>query len=192
MFTLTQEDVRACFNAKADKIQEFYPYLQETCLKYQINTPARVAAFFAQIAIESLDLTYTCECATGDTYSHRKDLGNTLPEAIAAYNKAVINGFEGTIGAFYKGHGLMQTTGYYNHCKLGEALGIDLVNHPELLETPEWACKSAGWFWSTKNLNSFADVGEFGKITYIINGGYNEAELRLKRFIANKKILGTV
>ena len=191
MYTITLQDVKSCFNAKAERIALFFPFLQETCTKYQINTPTRVAAFFAQLAIESLDLIYTEEIASGDSYTSRKDLGNTLPAAIAAYNAAVAAGFIHSLGAFYKGRGLIQITGYSNYSELGEALKIDLVNNPILLSTPELACKSAGWFWNTKNLNSLADVGEFGKITYLINGGYNKAEERLKRFVINNKVLGS-
>ena len=191
MYTITLEDVKACFNAKEEHVTLFFPYLQETCPQYQINTPSRVAAFFAQLAIESLDLTYTEEIASGDSYTNRKDLGNTSRAAIAAYKTAVAAGFTHSLGAFYKGRGLIQITGYYNYSKLGEALGIDLINNPGLLSSVEWACKSAGWFWNTKNLNSLADVGEFGKITYLINGGYNQAEDRLKRFSSNKKVLGS-
>ena len=190
MYTLTLQDVKSCFNTKPERIALFFPFLQETCTKYQINTPNRIAAFFAQVAIESCDLQYTHEIASGDTYTTRQDLENTLPEAITAYKAAVARGFKGTLGAFYKGAGLIQITGFINYKEISQVFGIDAINHPELLQEPEWACKSAGWFWNTKNLNSLADVGEFGKITKRINGGYNQAEERLKRYVINKKVLG--
>jgi putative chitinase len=48
-----------------------------------------------------------------------------------------------------------------------------LLRTPELLEQAEWACKSAAWFWNSRNLNSLADVGDFIGITRRINGGIN-------------------
>ncbi|MNN54411.1 hypothetical protein D3C81_1692260 [compost metagenome] len=55
----------------------------------------------------------------------------------------------------------------------GEALGIDLINQPELLEQPQYASLSAAWFWSTKGLNTLADADKFESITRRINGGHN-------------------
>ena len=53
----------------------------------------------------------------------------------------------------------------------GEALGLDLLNQPTLLEQPQYATMSAAWFWSTRGLNTLADQGSFVKITRRINGG---------------------
>jgi len=153
--------------------------------KYLINTPARVAAFLAQLEIESGSLHYVEEIASGSAYEHREDLGNLLPEALAA---AHLNG--STTGKFYKGHGLIQITGYYNHKQCGEALGIDLINNPKLLCEAKYACLSAAWFWNTHGCNDLADVGLFGAITKKINGGFNAAEERLKAYHKNKKLLG--
>jgi len=75
---------------------------------------------------------------------------------------------------------LIQITGRTNYAACGEALGIDLVNQPELLDQPQYACLSAAWFWATNGLNTLADKGEFEKITRRINGGLNGQEDRLK------------
>jgi putative chitinase len=42
---------------------------------------------------------------------------------------------------------------------------------PDLVATPRYAALTAGWFWSTHNLNSPADALDFVKVTKIINGG---------------------
>ncbi|WP_413772134.1 glycoside hydrolase family 19 protein, partial [Pseudomonas syringae group genomosp. 3] len=55
----------------------------------------------------------------------------------------------------------------------GEALGLDLIHHPELLEQPEHATMSAAWYWSSRGLNSLVDKGDFLQITRRINGGTN-------------------
>ncbi len=71
----------------------------------------------------------------------------------------------------YRGRGLIQLTGKSNYRKCGEAMGLDLVPHPELLEQPESAAMSAAWFWSANGLNELADAGQFEKITKRLNGG---------------------
>ena len=71
--------------------------------------------------------------------------------------------------------GLIQITGRANYRDCGEALSLDLINHPELLEKPQHACQSAAWFWSTRGLNTLADQNKFDTITRRINGGQNGA-----------------
>ena len=75
----------------------------------------------------------------------------------------------------YRGRGLIQITGKNNYRACGQALGLDLMAQPELLEKPRHACMSAAWFWATNGLNTLADAGKFGAITQRINGGQNGA-----------------
>ena len=128
-----------------------------TMAEFEINTPARQAAFLAQIGHESGQLRYVRELASGAAYEGRKDLGNTQPGD----------------GVRFKGRGLIQITGRANYLKCGEALGLDLIADPELLEQPINACRSAGWFWESRGLNALADAGDFLRITKRINGGTN-------------------
>ena len=74
-------------------------------------------------------------------------------------------------GFRFHGRGLIQLTGHdsYYHC--GQALGVDLVANPDLVATPKYAALSAGWFWSTHNLNAAAAAEDWTKVTKIINGG---------------------
>ncbi|WP_308583516.1 glycoside hydrolase family 19 protein [uncultured Pseudomonas sp.] len=127
--------------------------------QYAIDTPARIAAFIAQIGHESGQLRLLREIwgptAQQAGYEGRADLGNTVPG----------DGFK------YRGRGLIQITGRANHLACGEALGLDLINKPELLEVPQHASMSAAWFWSTRGLNILADRGAFSRITRRINGG---------------------
>lgn len=82
-------------------------------------------------------------------------------------------------GSKYRGRGLIQITGRANYAACGEALGVGLVNQPERLEQPQYACMSAAWFWATKGLNTLADAGNFERITRRINGGLNGQDDRL-------------
>ena len=81
----------------------------------------------------------------------------------------------------FEAEGLIQITGRFNYTEISEELNIDFINNPELLEQPEWATKSACWWWNKRKLNNIADQWNptnnndinFRRITKIINGGYN-------------------
>ena len=64
-----------------------------------------------------------------------------------------------------------------------------LLREPQLLEQPEWAAQSAGWFWWIKDLNTLADQGKFTAITSKINGGQNGAEDRRVLWLRASKVL---
>jgi putative chitinase len=184
--TLTTKQLEAMIpNASDVRIAQYLGYINAAMKAYDINTSLRVAAFIAQITHESGSLRYTSEIASGSAYEYRKDLGNLDPRAIAAARKKGT-----TTGKFYKGHGLIQITGFHNHLKCGEALGLDLVNDPELLTKPEYAALSAAWWWRTHGLNELADKKMFQRITRLINGGTNGAEDRIANYARCLKVLG--
>lgn len=137
----------------------FAPVLNVAMGKYGIVTKLRIAAFIAQVGHESGQLQYVREIwgptAQQSGYEGRADLGNTVKGD----------------GSKYRGRGLIQITGRANYAACGEALGLDLINKPELLELPQHAAMSAAWFWSTRGLNTLADQKDFARITRRINGG---------------------
>lgn len=142
-------------------------------LEFAITTPLRIAAFIAQIGHESAQLRYVKELASGAAYEGRKDLGNTQVGD----------------GIRFKGRGLIQVTGRSNYTALLMALDIDCLEHPELLETPENACRSAAWWWSTHGLNQLADTQDFSRITKVINGGTNGLAERQSFYNTALKVL---
>jgi putative chitinase len=163
--------------ASAAKIAQYAPYLNQAMQQAGINTPARQAAFLAQLGHESGSFKYMQELASGKAYEGRKDLGNTQPGD----------------GVKYKGRGPIQITGRANYAAAGKALGIDLINHPELAATPQVGFQTAAWYWNTHNLNQYADKNTqagFDKITKIINGGYNGKADRDARWNTAKQQLG--
>jgi len=161
--------------------------------KHQINTPKRVAAFLAQVGHESGHLTRLVEnlnySAEGliRTWPKRFTVLTATgaarkPEQIAniVYASRMGNGPAVTgDGWKYRGRGLVQITGWVNYQACGSALGLDLLNKPELLEQPVYAALSAAWYWSSNGLNELADAGKFEVITQRINGGQNGATDRL-------------
>lgn len=173
---MNPETLRAIYGCSASKAEAYAPALTETMAEFEINTPARQAMFLAQVGHESGRLQYVEELASGTAYTGRADLGNTKPDAYKWSGSTLP-------GPWFKGHGLIQITGYDNHQACGMAL------HPEdpeiFLREPKALCRlpdaarSAGWFWSIKNLNPLADAGDFRTVTRRINGGFNGMDDRL-------------
>ena len=155
----------------------FVPVLNTAMGRYGIVGTLRVSAFIAQVGHESGQFRWLKELwgptAQQAGYEGRSDLAN----------KVNGDGFK------YRGRGLIQVTGRANYATCGEALGLDLINRPELLEQPQHAAMSAAWFWSSRGLNTLADAGEFVKITRRINGGINGLEDRLQLWERAKKVL---
>ena len=107
------------------------------------------------------------------------------PELIAnlVYSGRMGNGpAESGEGWKYRGRGLKQLTGKDNYARCGNALGLDLVNNPDLLLEPLAAARSAGWFWKANALSTFADAGDIKGMTKKINGGFIGLEQRQKLY----------
>ncbi|KAB0517551.1 glycoside hydrolase family 19 protein [Pseudomonas extremorientalis] len=155
----------------------FVSVLNTAMNRYGIVGARRAAAFLAQVGHESAQLRHVREIWGPTTqqagYEGRSDLGNT----------------EKGDGPKYRGRGLIQVTGRANYTACGEALGLDLVARPELLELPQHATMSAAWFWSTRGLNTLADQGQFVKITRRINGGLTGQDDRQALYDKALKVL---
>lgn len=155
----------------------FYPALLHYMEAFAISTPSRMQCFLATIAHESGQLKYTKELwgptAAQTGYEGRRDLGNTHTGD----------------GKLFMGRGLIQVTGRSNYTQLAAALGIDCVNHPEILADPENAVRSACWWWANHGCNTPADANDFRRVTLIVNGGYNGWDDRLSFYERAKKVL---
>lgn len=167
---------KICPYLSATKAAEVVPHLNRAMAEANINTPLRQAAFIAQVAHESGEFRYSEELASGQAYEGRRDLGNIYPGD----------------GVRFKGRGYIQLTGRSNYKAAGTALGLDLINHPELAARPENAARIAAWYWTSRGLNSLADQGpsRFDDITRRINGGLNGKADRDKYYARARTVLG--
>jgi putative chitinase len=191
-------------NLSPEKASELLPNLNAAMEWAEINTPARIGAFIAQTAHESMGLTVFVEnlnySAQGllkvfpkyFTGSQAADYARQ-PQKIAnrVYANRLGNGNEASgDGWKYRGKGAIQLTGKDNYRRCGQAFGLDLVANPELLLLPENVFKSAAWFWRENNLNAYADVQDFTKLTKRINGGTVGLQDRLAYYQRARKVLG--
>ncbi|TDQ04138.1 glycoside hydrolase family 19 protein [Labedaea rhizosphaerae] len=153
----------------------YLPLLNQAMADAQVNNPKRKATFLSQLAEESADLTDFEENASGRAYEGNRNLGNTQPGD----------------GPRFKGRGPIQLTGRDNYTRAGRALGVDLVNHPELVQTdPAIGFRTAAWFWNDKHPNAAADAGDFTTVTKKVNGGTNGIEIRRAAYNRALKVLG--
>jgi len=193
------------FDFTADKFAQlishntanWYTALCDNLPQYEINTPERVAAFIAQCAHESggfkrlkENLNYKWESLrrvfpkyfptddVAQAYAHK-------PEQIASriYGSRMGNGDEASGDGYrYCGRGLIQLTGRNNYTKFAESIGMEVDQVPVVLETYDGAVKSACWFWSSNDLNQWADAGDILTMTKRINGGTIGLEDRIKHY----------
>lgn len=115
------------------------------------------------------------------------------PELIAnvVYSSRMGNGpTESGDGWKYRGRGLKQLTGKDNYIRCGSALGLNLVEQPDLLQEPGGATLSAAWFWTANKCSEIIDTGDFKALTKKINGGTIGLEDRTKRYRAVLAAMG--
>ena len=161
---ITAEQLTAIMpNLSMDRAQQYLPALNAAMQEGEITTPARRAAFLAQLAHESCEFRYFEELGDDD-YFHQYDPGQP--------NTAAGNTQPGD-GPRYHGRGPIQLTGRGNYRAAGQALGLDLEGNPELAARPDVGFRIAQWYWTSRDINALADAGDFAAVTRAVNGGYN-------------------
>jgi putative chitinase len=186
----------------AAKAQELLPAVNKAMQEYGIQTKEQKAMFLAQIGHESGSLRTLKEntnySAAGLRATFPKRFAPTpgkpnaedyarQPEKIANYVYANRNGNgpeSSGDGNRYRGRGALQLTGKANYEAAGKALGLDLVNHPELLEKPDIALRASAWWFKSHGLNEKVanNPGDVLGVTKVINGGTNGLADRESRY----------
>src|SRR5262245_51146628 len=183
---LTAEQLQSIMpRLPAAKNSQLLPALTAAMTEFAIESPARSAAFLAQIAHESGQFRFMEEI-WGPTDAQRRyepvtrlsqNLGNT----------------EAGDGKRFKGRGPIQLTGRANYKRFGDLLNVDLVAEPPRAATPNVAFRVAGLYWSKRGLNELADLATedaFTEITRRINGGTNGLADRQAFYAVARNVLG--
>jgi len=144
-------------------------------------TGTELAQFLAQLKHESFDFTHMDERGGNNYYKKKYD-----PQFAPKTAKILGNKHAGD-GVRYHGRGYIQLTGRDNYRMAGEALGLDLLNNPQLASDPATAAKIAVWFWQnkTKNITNFADTRT---VTYKINPALKGLQDRQDNFAEYAKL----
>lgn len=185
-----------CAKKQAEEWSGFYA---KYCNQYQINTPKRVAAFIANVVIESQylrilreNLKYSAQGLARtwpNRYSSTGKRGGSpnakalsiagKPVAIAnhCYANRMGNGDESSgDGWRYCGKGPIQLTGKSNFTAFFKSAKVSDTD-PEKLVAPEMGALSSVWFWTSNNINQKADIGDFDGCCDLVNIGRKTREL---------------
>lgn len=170
---ITQTILRKlCPQSKPHIIKDVADYFVDYAPKYGVTSNLRISHFMAQAGHETDSFKTLEEYASGAGYEGRTDLGNIYPGD----------------GVRYKGRGIFQLTGRSNYITFGNAIGVDLVNNPEMAEDPKISVQTALEYWKNRDLNSWADKDDIETITRRINGGLN-GFLHRKELYARMRVL---
>lgn len=153
--------------------------------EFAIDSPAREAAFAAQLAHESGQFRYMEEIWGPTDAQRRYEPASTLATRLG-------NTQTGD-GKRFKGRGPIQITGRDNYRRYGGLLGVDLLAGPERAAAPDLAFRIAALFWTKNGLNELADQATaeaFRRMTRRINGGFNGLEDRERYYAAACAALG--
>lgn len=140
-----------------------------------------LAQFLAQLKHESWDFTSMDERGGKNYYKQKYD-----PQFAPKTAKILGNKYAGD-GERYHGRGYIQLTGRGNYKMAGDALGIDLLNKPELAADPATAAKIAVWFWQNK-MKNITDFTDTKSVTHKINPALHGLKNRQENFAEYAKL----
>lgn len=146
-------------------------YLMKSAQRAGITDPKELANFMGQMQVESggfgsMDenlrysgarLLQVFPGRNGMRTAERADaIAASGPEKVAEaiyggdWGAKRLGNTQGGDGWKYHGRGYVQLTGRDNYAAAGKALGLDLINHPELAADREVAAKIAIHYWETR------------------------------------------
>lgn len=141
---------------------------------YSINTPLRLAAFFATVCHETGGLTIVRESFNYKSANRILAVWPTRPDAAALVGQPVLlanmvygsrmgnqsNGTKDNDGFNFRGGGLIQLTGRDSYRAAGLAIGVNLESQPQLIEDASVSLKAACWEFS--KFVAYCDKGDKG------------------------------
>lgn len=128
--------------ARVPLVDELAPAFALLLPAWQIDTPLRVAHFVAQTCLET------------DHFRTLREYGGSQ----ARY-------------APYYGRGAIQLTWDTNYAKMGQRLGLPLMDKPDLVATPALGTIVACLYWADHGLNRWADADDAAAVSRAINRG---------------------
>jgi putative chitinase len=181
--------------------------LKAACVKAEINTIRRIAAFLANIAVESdfrprqENLNYSVEGLTATFGRHRITVGQCQQfgrtptrkadqEAIANciyggdWGRVNLGNVQSGDGWTFRGVGPLQVTGRGNMQRFAAWIGRPLDEALAYARTLEGGIMTAAWFWEAHDVNRLADTPGVVDEVHAINGGENGLRAREAKFNA--------
>ncbi|MFA6118108.1 MAG: glycoside hydrolase family 19 protein [Sphingomonas sp.] len=145
------------------KAQIYLSYLNGAMEKWGITSARSIAAFLANVALETGELIYLSEIWGPSEAQLRYEGTKTIPRL---GNTQPGDGFK------FRGRGALQLTGRAAYREAGTALNMDLEGNPDSVSSnPVAIFGTAGWYWSSHKLTPWADAGDFDAVVRGINCG---------------------
>lgn len=169
--------------------------------KYGFDSPLVVAHFMAQVSHECgaghdvvENLNYSAQRMTQVWPGRFPSVGSAAPyahnpQALAnkVYNGRMGNRSGSDDGWNFRGRGAAQTTGREGYTKLSQKVGLDLINHPELLNDPDHFLECGAADFVICGCLPYAIKDDVYNVTKRLNGGTTglaERKVWLGRFKA--------
>jgi len=203
--TLTKDHVVHILHGNADAAA-WADAAMEILPKYEINTPNRIAGFFAQCGHESMNFT-----ALSENLNYRAETLDKLfskyfskagrnaadyakqPEKIAnvIYASRMGNGDTASGDGYrFRGRGVIQLTGKDNYSAFASSIKMTLPDVIDYVQTKKGALESACWYWNSRKINIACDENDIVKMTKLVNGGTIGLEDRRKHYESALAVLG--
>lgn len=184
-------------------------YAAEYFELYQINTNNRIAGFLAQTSHESADFTRFIESTNyswdrlvevfgrryfpTDAFAKEfnrdaKRIANYVYSDHTPARKSKLGNTEPNDGWNFRGSGLIQLTGRSNVSAFASSVEMNPEEAAAYCRTKRGAIHSACWFWSSRNINKFADAGDIIGMSKAVNGGDIGLADRKSRWARNKNL----
>lgn len=120
-------------------------------------TPARLNKMFSAV--------------TSDAHAAALIAKGSKAIANCVYANRLGNGSEGSgDGWRYRGQGDIQITGADNYSIHGNAIGLNIHAHPEIVQQPDVSIRVALSYWRLNMINAAADQNNAARVTLLING----------------------
>ena len=177
--------------AKAPEVKAASPTVDTNAEGVLYNTAkaaglkgSELAQFLAQVKHESWNFSRLQEKPQPNVKNY---FAKKYDPKLAPKTAKILGNKHAGDGERYHGRGFIQLTGRDNYRMAGDALNIDLLNHPELAGKPEVAAKVALWYWNTRVKPSINNFDDTAAVTKKINPASRGLEDRHANFIDYKK-----
>lgn len=211
---MTRDDLLQIMPSSAANAGTYVIPLNAAMAEFAIDTPERQAAFLAQIAHESRQLsaveenlnyrpqailnTFNTPSKIRFTPEQAEEFGRTAEHpadqrmiaSIAYANRGGNGDAASGDGWTFRGAGLIQLTFRGNQEGCADHFGIPRDQIGAWLRSPVGACRSAARYWRQNGLNELADAGDFVRITIRINGGLRGQHDRISLWDAARGVMG--
>ena len=201
--TLTKEQIVHILHGNADAAA-WADAAMEILPKYEINTPNRIAGFFAQTCHESMNFSALSENLAYRTETLEKLFSKYFSKAgrnAADYSKQpekianiIYGGRMGNVqegdGYRFRGRGVIQLTGRDNYTAFGKSVGMSPEQVIDYVQTKKGALESACWYWASWKINAACDNSDIVLMTKLVNGGTIGLEDRRKHYEQALAVLG--